>query len=188
MLTPRSVPRDSVRAASVTPGKSEKRPVLDSFIENLGTRKRSRSRSGTGRLLLLLAVLLIAGCAAQSAMTTPDNVSAQLVQSGFDDPAEVEQVLAFLKDAADQRNLAALSGRIRFPLTLYDNGKPAQVFSDASEVLKDPRVVFSDRVLLALSQAQYTDLFVRDQGAMIGDGEVWLGQYPQGVMIKAINP
>lgn len=154
------------------------------------TRPRLRKRrwSTMRRLFLLLAFVLISGCTDQSQTTIPNDVSAQLVESGFRDPVEVKEVLAFLKDAAEQKNFAAISERVHFPITLYDDGKSVQVFADAAEVLMEPRTVFSDRVLLTLKQARYADLFVRDQGAMIGDGEVWLSQYPQGVMIKAINP
>ena len=48
--------------------------------------------------------------------------------------------------------------------------------------------MFTPAVLAAIGKADYGSLFIRDQGAMIGDGEVWFTGGAGGIKISAINP
>lgn len=107
---------------------------------------------------------------------------------GFEDPAEVRRLVAKLREAAHNGDKTALVNAIHYPFTVYESGTPVRKYEASVDVLEDYDAVFSEDVLSALSSARYNSLFVRDQGAMIGDGEVWLYRYDVGVRIKAINP
>ena len=106
---------------------------------------------------------------------------------GFKDPSEVRRLLSELRIAAAQGDRRALATAIHYPFVTYDNGNAIKRYATPAEVLADYETLFSERVLTALRNARYEDLFVRDQGAMVADGEVWLAQFDEGVRIKAIN-
>lgn len=107
---------------------------------------------------------------------------------GFNDVDAVRAELASLRDAAERSDKRALVGAIHYPLTLYERGLPIRRFESPEDALADFDSLFTSLVLESLMAARFRDLFVRDQGAMIGGGEVWLYQFDEGVRIKAINP
>lgn len=119
---------------------------------------------------------------------TWEDTSALLLANGFESPVEVRAFVTSLRAAAEAGDLAALAEAVHYPLTLYEGGTPLRTFASANEVLADFDSAFDESVLKALKGASFNALFVRDQGAMIGDGEVWLFQYAGGVRIKALNP
>jgi hypothetical protein len=106
---------------------------------------------------------------------------------GFKDPSEVRRLVSELRIAAVQGDRRALATAIHYPLVTYDHGSAVKSYATPAEVLADYETLFCERVLTALRTARYEDLFVRDHGAMIADGEVWLAQFEEGVRIKAIN-
>ena len=146
----------------------------------------------TSHCLLGLVGILV-GC---SSAGTDEPVSGQrhpdleerLLHHGFREPGEVERLVGELRAAAQHNDRRALVRAIHYPLTTYQSGTPVRRYEHPDDVRDDYDALFSERVLNALRAAQYDRLFVRDQGAMIGGGEVWLFQYEEGVRIKAINP
>ncbi len=149
----------------------------------------------------LLLVLPAVGCVASRTLpqrqiasdlrvSTGDSskLDRRLRQLGFDDPSAVKRFVAELRDAARRGDLSTLANAIRYPLTLYERGTPIRKFDGPNEVLNDVSAVFSAKVIKALRSADYDLLFVRDQGAMIGEGEVWFYQYEEGLKITAVNP
>ena len=77
---------------------------------------------------------------------------------------------------------------VRYPFSLYETGKLVKTYDDAAALQADFAKVFTPAVLAAIEKATYGSLFIRDQGAMIGDGEVWFTGGPDGVKVSAINP
>jgi hypothetical protein len=115
------------------------------------------------------------------------DLEAKLRFHGFRDPAEVKRLLGALREAARRGDKFALVNAIHFPFTTYDRGSPVREYAGPADALADYDAIFTGRVLDALREPRYESLFVRDQGAMVGDGEIWLFQYDDGVRIKAIN-
>jgi len=141
--------------------------------------------------LLLLGVLQGCGPAEEEACPVDQGIAQledRLRFQGFRDPSEVERLTIHLRRAALGNQKQALVDAIHYPLTMYEHGTPVRRYVTPEDVLAAFDSIFSEAVLTALRGARYRDLFVRDQGAMIGRGEVWLYQYEEGVRIKAINP
>ena len=103
--------------------------------------------------------------------------------------------LSRLQSAArsnDHRRVIAL---ISFPLRVNAAGG-ARTYRDAKSVERDFDRIFTPRVKQAVAQQRADKLFVRDQGAMIGNGEIWFdfscpntSCSPRGpVRILAVNP
>lgn len=115
------------------------------------------------------------------------DLEAKLRFHGFHEPADLKRLLGELRDAAHRGDKTTLVNAIHYPFTTYDRGSPVREYASHADVLDDYDTIFSAVVLDALRGARYISLFVRDQGAMVGRGAVWLFQYDEGVRIKAIN-
>ena len=153
----------------------------------------------TAAFIFLLVVTSFVGCRkeathqpVQSRQKPTDTDVAQLEERmrlvhGFRDPSEVRRLVSELRIAAAQGNRRALVKAIHYPFVTCDHRNAVKSYTTPAEVLADYETLFSEGVLTALRNARYEDLFVRDQGAMVADGEVWLAQFEEGVRIKAIH-
>jgi hypothetical protein len=105
---------------------------------------------------------------------------------------------AFLKrlqTAVRENDKDAVTGLIRYPLRVNANGQ-SRSYPDAQAVRADYDEIFTRRVRQAILAQRSDALFVRDLGAMIGDGQVWFDHVcpneacsPAGpVRLTAINP
>ena len=108
--------------------------------------------------------------------------------AGFEDPATVAVVLAELKMAAASGDRDALVRQVDYPLTLYTEGEPQATYADSQALLNDFEAVFTPMVLSAIAATNYDELFVNADGAMLGDGEIWLAPTAAGAKIYAVNP
>jgi hypothetical protein len=132
----------------------------------------------------------------------PARKSNRAAASGFSvagKPASLEQshaaFLSRLQAAvrADQR--PAIIALIAFPLTVNGAGRP-KTYRDRASVERDFDRIFTPRVKRAILAQEADQLLVRDQGAMIGEGEVWFDRScatvacspPGPVRIRAVNP
>ena len=102
--------------------------------------------------------------------------------------------LARLQAAVRADDRGAILALINYPLRV--NGSHTRTYRDAAAVSRDFDRIFTAKVRRAILAQKAGELFVRDQGAMIGDGEVWFDQTCadsscsslRPVRIKAINP
>lgn len=128
-----------------------------------------------------------------STQDDPSSLDSRLDLAGIGSPNAARAFLDDLKRVAasgDRQNFASL---VRYPFSLYDDGKATATYPDATAFLKDYDQIVTQNVLDAISQAEYADLFINYQGAMIGNGQVWF--YGSGddastgrILISAINP
>jgi hypothetical protein len=111
---------------------------------------------------------------------------------------EVEPNAAFvakLQAAIKANDRDAVVELIAFPLRV-NSGGTSRLYRDADAVERDFDRIFTPKVRKAILKQRRDHIFVRDQGAMIGEGEVWFDRScpdaacsPAGpVRIKAINP
>jgi len=143
--------------------------------------------------LRLLLVILLGGCSGgdDAALPVPNlrhaDLENRLRLHGFRDLMGLRRLVLELRQAAERGDKSTLASAIHYPLRRYDSGILVGAYRGPAEVLANFDAVFSAKVLAALRDASFDQLFVRDQGAMIGDGEVWLNVYEEGLKIKAIN-
>jgi hypothetical protein len=103
--------------------------------------------------------------------------------------------LSRLQSAVRTGNHSEVIALIDFPLRVNAPGG-ARIYRDPASVERDFDQIFTARVKRAIVRQRADRLFVRDQGAMIGDGEVWFDQTcpnaacspPGPVFIRAVNP
>jgi hypothetical protein len=108
--------------------------------------------------------------------------------AGIDSPKDARNFHEHLKAAARNKDNDALAALVHYPLAMYDNGKVVHIYRSRKALLKNFSATFTPKVLKAIEDAKYETLFVRDQGAMIGDGEIWFVGWDGQVLIKTINP
>jgi hypothetical protein len=132
-----------------------------------------------------LGIWLTFGPALAGAQSEVDN---QFAMAGIDNPKDARSFLEHLKAAVQNKDHDALAALVHYPLAMYDNGKVVKIYRSRNALLKNFNTVFTPKVLKAVRDAKFKTLFVRDQGAMIGDGEIWFVGWNGQVLIKTINP
>lgn len=121
--------------------------------------------------------------------------SAKSVASPQRATAAYEPFLASLQNAVREDDRPAIVRLIAFPLRVNQGGR-TRIYRSAEAVERDFDQIFTSRVKRAILNQRADQLFVRDQGAMIGDGEVWFdlscrnADCPAAgpVRILAVNP
>lgn len=109
--------------------------------------------------------------------------------AGIDDARDVRAFIRDLQFAVEANDTEALAGMIRYPFTIWNHGEAVRVYADREALLPHLHALFTRRVRQAILDAEWASLFVRDQGVMIGDGEVWFDRHEgeTGIRIKAVN-
>jgi len=69
---------------------------------------------------------------------------------------------------------AAVAASIRYPIRVMLDGKPVRL-KGAEELLARYDAIFTPAYREAIAKGLPRNMFVRDQGAMLGSGEVWFG-------------
>jgi hypothetical protein len=119
--------------------------------------------------------------------------------NAFESKAAGEQgysaFLSRLQTAVKAKNRRSIVAMIDFPLRVnFPSG--ARQYRNARSVESDFDRIFTEKVMRAVLRQRADRLFVRDQGAMVGDGELWFREtcpnsncLPAGpVRIVAVNP
>jgi hypothetical protein len=148
-------------------------------------------KTNTLSILSILIFTAASGLAQDQELPNPtqkQSLEERLLLHGFKDVDAVKRIILELKNAAQGKDKKALVGMVQYPFSTYDNGTLVKTYKDQNELLEQFDTVFSDGVMQALSKSTYESLFVRDLGAMIGNGEVWLSPVDNGIRIKAVNP
>jgi hypothetical protein len=103
-------------------------------------------------------------------------------------PQSYGRFLTRLQAAVRSDDRAALVSMVGLPLRVNYSGG-AQTYHDRAAVERDFGRIFTARVKHAVLKQKPGKLFVRDLGAMVGDGELWFSEGTGGdVRITAVNP
>jgi hypothetical protein len=93
----------------------------------------------------------------------------------------------FSKFKADlaKKDKVSISKMILYPLSTKIDNKKVQVTSK-KEFIEKFDLIFTKKVIRAVSKHQVKDFFCNYQGAMIGDGEVWIKQRKASIGIATV--
>jgi hypothetical protein len=131
----------------------------------------------------VILVILIALLAVTSGLARADNPYAV---AGISDPAHVTLFLARLKQAVAADDHAAVAALVRYPLTVSSDGR-STTYRNAAALSANYARVFTPEVEAAVTAARPDNLFVRDQGVMIGNGEIWMNEVGGSMKIITVN-
>ena len=124
----------------------------------------------------LRSLILIAGAilpptlyAAQTAPTAVD----KSIDLSVGDHVKVQQLLTKLQQSVASHNAAAVAALVHYPIKVNPGKKPFTVKNEKA-FIKDYDGIITHDIQDAILKQKYESLFVNSQGAMIGDGEVWI--------------
>ncbi|MBB6669965.1 hypothetical protein [Cohnella nanjingensis] len=110
--------------------------------------------------------------------------------AGVEDPAAFNRMFADVQAAVAANDADKVAEHILFPLNVNNDVETVQV-KTKDEFLKQYDTIFNDSVKKALAAQKPEDLFVNDEGIMVGKGEMWFGataDQPQKLGIITVSP
>lgn len=131
---------------------------------------------------LLLGLISFDGVYAQAVGPSCPELSI----AGIDSQPALREFLKALQSAAVAKDKDALAHDALYPLRVNSKRK-AMTIKTRAELKSKFDLIFSHKVLRAIALQKFHDLFCRDQGVMIGDGEVWIGARDGKIGIVSIN-
>jgi hypothetical protein len=127
----------------------------------------------------LASLILIAGAflspALHAAQTTPTTPSAldKSIDLSVGDHVKVHTILTQLQQSVASHNASAVATLVHYPIKVNPGKKPFTVKNEKAFIKDYDRIITHD-IQDAILKQKYENLFVNSQGAMIGDGEVWI--------------
>jgi len=124
----------------------------------------------------LASLLLIAGIiispTLSAAQTTPTALD-KSIDLSVGDHVKVQQILVTLQRSVAAHNAAAVASLVHYPIKVNPGKHPFLVKNEKAFIKDYDRILTSD-IAAAIYKQKYENLFVNSEGAMIGDGEVWI--------------
>ena len=84
-----------------------------------------------------------------------------------------EPAIKAFQQAVIDGNKQDVAAFIRYPIPVEIGGRKRSIRSEAAFV-KSYDAIMTPAIVAAVKKQNYGDLFVRDQGVMFGNGEVWM--------------
>ncbi len=124
----------------------------------------------------LTSLVLIAGTLLPPTLQAAQTNLADLNKSidlSVGDHVKVQQLLTQLQQAVAKHNAPAVASLVHYPIKVNPGKKPFVVKNEKAFIKDYDRIITQD-IAAAIFKQKYENLFVNSQGAMIGDGEVWI--------------
>ena len=125
-----------------------------------------------GLILIAGALLLPTHTAAQTNPTTLTALD-KSIDLSVGDHVKVQQLLHQLQQAVAKHNAPVVASLVHYPIKVNPGKKPFTVKNEKA-FIKDYDGIITADIAAAIFKQKYENLFVNSQGAMIGDGEVWI--------------
>ena len=130
-----------------------------------------------------------------SANTAGDAAIDQQIAELVGDVASFRALFGSLQRAVKADDRETVAGLVDYPFTLRQGGKPKRVIRNQDAFIAHWDDIMKDDVRKAVQDQTYAGLFVNQNGAMLGNGQVWIAGICQDnacsksvVRISAINP
>jgi hypothetical protein len=128
-------------------------------------------RTQLASLILIVGTLLPPTLAAQS--TGPTAALDKSIDLSVGDHVKVQQLLTALQQAVASHNAPAVASLVHYPIKVNPGKRPITIKNE-NAFIKDYDHIITPDIADAVFKQKYENLFVNSQGAMIGDGEVWI--------------
>jgi hypothetical protein len=122
--------------------------------------------------LFLIATVLVPITLISAQAPTPTNHD-KSIDLSVGDHTKVHQILTDLQQAVSKHNPAAVAALVHYPIKVNPGKKPFTIKNE-KEFIKDYDRIITPDIASAIYKQKYDNLFVNSEGAMIGDGEVWI--------------
>ena len=102
----------------------------------------------------------------------------RFVAGGFDNDAAVLVFITSLQKNVAAAKKDAVADMVNYPMSLNQtngSGKPKRTeIKDKAAFLAKYDQIISEKLKMALKNQDMKDIFARDQGVMLGNGDIWL--------------
>jgi hypothetical protein len=124
--------------------------------------------------LILLASALFAPTPG-SAQASPADLN-KSIDMLIGDHIKVQHLLTDLQQSVASHNAAGVAALVHYPIKVNPGKRPFVVKSPKAFVADYDRIITQD-ISEAILKQKYDALFVNSQGAMLGEGEVWITNF-----------
>jgi hypothetical protein len=124
-----------------------------------------RTLSKLPLILLLLTTFTLA--------QNPTSKIDQRIDTFVADHTHVQQFITNLQQAVARHDAAAVAALISYPIKINPGTKPLTI-STPQAFIKNYENIITPAIAGVIENQKYDRLFVRDEGAMFGEGEVWI--------------
>jgi hypothetical protein len=128
----------------------------------------------------LTSLILIAGtflhptlAAAQTSPAASTTALDKSIDLSVGNHVKVQQLLTTLQQAVAKHDAATVASLVHYPIKVNPGKKPFTIKNEKAFIKDYDRIITHD-IQDAIFKQKYENLFVNSQGAMIGDGEVWI--------------
>jgi len=128
-----------------------------------------------GRLYSVVA--LTAAMLTQPAVTFAQSKQADIdsrIKGMVGDPEKFQQTMADLKQAVAKHDASAVAALVSYPITINPHTRTAMKIAKPQTFIARYDKIITPHIAEVIEKQKYQDLFVNDQGAMLGTGEVWI--------------
>jgi hypothetical protein len=129
-------------------------------------------RTQLASLILIAGAFLPSILAAQTTTTAPTALD-KSIDLSVGDHVRVHTILTTLQQAVAKHNAATVASLVHYPIKVNPGKKPFTIKNEKAFIKDYDRIITPD-ISAAIFKQKYENLFVNSQGAMIGDGEVWI--------------
>ena len=141
-------------------------------------------------VILVILSIALAGCARDKQGTPLAPFTTEfrdrLAYFDFGSPESVDVFLRKLQAGVQAYDSSAVADLVCFPVRVNDPGEAStRIARDA--FLREYNDIITDNVRAAVLRQSTADLFIRDQGIMIGDGQIWFCPKDNFYGIIAVN-
>jgi hypothetical protein len=131
-------------------------------------------------LRIQLASLILFACALLSPTPVAAQTSAADLNKSIDmligDHVKVQHLLTDLQQSVASHNAAGVAALVHYPIKVNPGKRPFVVKSPKAFIADYDRIITQD-ISEAILKQKYDALFVNSQGAMLGEGEVWITNF-----------
>ena len=96
------------------------------------------------------------------------------VAANIGEPAELRETISALQQAVQRHDAAAVAALVNYPITVDPRTPSALRIRTPQEFIAAYDRIVTPHLADIITGQQYDKLFVNYQGAMFGDGELWL--------------
>lgn len=101
--------------------------------------------------------------------------------AGIDDPVKFEKNFNLIKELVAKGKKSEVAKYIEYPLNVYtsvgDTKATNTKIYNKSEFIKKYDTIMTVKVKKALKKQKLENIFINYEGVMVGNGEIWLGQF-----------
>lgn len=117
---------------------------------------------------------------------TPKQEKSLVEIAGFDNVKQFTGFYTNLRRAVAKNDKEAVAKRISYPLSVYSDKKQRKILNQKQFIAAYDTIITS-KIKKALANQRLDDLFIRDQGVMVGSGEMWIASLNNKIGVYTIN-